>query len=95
MSGFALPNNYTDNPEALLRKSRSRTTSSSATPSVVEPVTPVPSATDEDIASDTSPITNSTPNSLEGPKTRACARHLNRCIRSLCYILIFMRMGCY
>ena len=45
MSGFDLPNNYTDNPEALLRKNRSRTASSSATPSAVELVTPVPSAT--------------------------------------------------
>ena len=44
MSGFDLLNNYTDNMEALLRKNRSRTTSS-ATPPVVEPVTPVPSAT--------------------------------------------------
>jgi hypothetical protein len=45
MSGFDLLNNYTDNPEALLRKSQSRITSSSATPPAVEPVTPVPSAT--------------------------------------------------
>jgi len=45
MSGFDLPNNYIDNPEALLRKGRSRTASSSATPLAVEPVTPVPSAT--------------------------------------------------
>ena len=45
MSGFDLPNNYTDNPEALLRKNRSCTSSSSATPLAVEPVTPVPSAT--------------------------------------------------
>ena len=45
MSGFDLPNNYTDNLEALLRKSRSHTASSFATLSVVEPVTPVPSAT--------------------------------------------------
>jgi hypothetical protein len=44
MSGFDLPNNYIDNPEALLRKNRSRTTSS-ATPSAVEPVTPVPFTT--------------------------------------------------
>ena len=47
MSGFDLPNNYTDNPEALLRKSLSGTASSFATPSAVEPVTPVPSATTE------------------------------------------------
>ena len=40
-----MPNNYTANLEALLRKSRSRTTSSSATPPAVEPVTLVPSAT--------------------------------------------------
>ena len=45
MSGFDLPNNYTDNLEALLRKSWSHTASSSTTPLVVEPVTPVPSAT--------------------------------------------------
>ena len=45
MSGFDLPNNYTDNLEALLRKNRSRIASSSATPPAVEPVTPVPSAT--------------------------------------------------
>ena len=45
MSGFDLPNNCTDNSESLLRKSRSRTASSSATPSTVEPVTPIPSAT--------------------------------------------------
>jgi len=45
MSGFGLPNNYIDNLEALLWKSRSRTASSSATPPVIEPVTPIPSAT--------------------------------------------------
>jgi hypothetical protein len=44
MSGFDLANNYTDNPEALLRKNRSHTTSST-TPPTVEPVTPVPSTT--------------------------------------------------
>ena len=44
MSGFDLPNNYTDNPKALLRKNRSHTTSS-ATPPVVKLVTLVPSAT--------------------------------------------------
>ena len=38
---------------------------------------------DEDIPpSDTIPITNSTPNSLEGPMTRARARHLNYEVRS-------------
>ena len=47
MSGFDLPDNYTENPEALLRKSQSHTTSSSATPPAVEPVIPVPSATIE------------------------------------------------
>ena len=47
MSGFDLSNNYTDNLEALLRKSWSHTASSSTTPLVVEPVTPVPSATTE------------------------------------------------
>ena len=47
MTGYNLLNNYTDNPEALLRKSQSRIASSSATLPVVEPVTPVPSATTE------------------------------------------------
>ena len=42
---YNLLENYTDNPKALLWKNRSRTTSSFATPSVVEPVTPAPSAT--------------------------------------------------
>jgi hypothetical protein len=32
MSGFDLPNNYLNNLEALLRKNRSRASSSSATP---------------------------------------------------------------
>ena len=45
MSDFDLPNNYTNNLEALLRKSRSHTASSSATPPIVKPVTPAPSAT--------------------------------------------------
>ena len=45
MSGFDLLNNYTDNSEALLRKSQSHTTSSSATLPIVEPVTLVPSST--------------------------------------------------
>ena len=45
MTGYNLPDNYTENPEALQRKNRSHTASSSATPSVVEPVTHVPSAT--------------------------------------------------
>ena len=44
MSGFDLPNNCTNNLEALLRKNRSHTTSSS-TPPTIEPVTPVPFAT--------------------------------------------------
>jgi len=38
---------------------------------------------DEDItASDTLPVTNSTPSSLEGPMTRSHARHLNFEVRS-------------
>ena len=46
MSGFDLPNNYTDNLEALQRKNRSHTASSSSTtPPAVEPVTPIPSTT--------------------------------------------------
>ena len=35
----------TDNPEALLRKNKSYTASSSATPSASEPITPIPSTT--------------------------------------------------
>ena len=45
MSGFDLPNSYTDNSDALLRKNRSCTTSSFATLPTVEPVAPAPSAT--------------------------------------------------
>jgi len=45
MTGFDLPNNYTQNPETLLKKKWSHATSSSATPPIVEPVTPAPSAT--------------------------------------------------
>ena len=44
MTGYKLPKNYIENLEALLRKKRSHTTSS-ATPSTVELVTPAPSAT--------------------------------------------------
>ena len=44
MTGYDLPNNYIENPEALLRKKRSRATSS-ATPPTDELVTPAPSAT--------------------------------------------------
>ena len=47
MTGYNLPKNYIDNLEALLRKNRSRTTSSSAAPPASEPVTPAPSATTE------------------------------------------------
>ena len=45
MTGYDLPNNYIENPEALLRKKWSHADSSSATPSTVEPVNPTPSAT--------------------------------------------------
>jgi hypothetical protein len=45
MTDHNLLDNYTENLEALLRKNRSRATSSSTTPPVVEPVTPAPSAT--------------------------------------------------
>jgi hypothetical protein len=44
MSDFDLPNNCTDNPEALLRRNRSRA-SSSATLPPVESFAPIPSAT--------------------------------------------------
>jgi len=43
MSGFNLPANFNSNPEALLRKKRTRVVSSSATPPTVEPITPTPS----------------------------------------------------
>jgi hypothetical protein len=45
MTGHNLLENYIDNPEALPRKNRSRTASSSVTLAAVEPVTPVTSAT--------------------------------------------------
>jgi hypothetical protein len=45
MIGHNLLKNYTNNLEALLRKNRSHAFSSSATPSVVEPVTSAPSTT--------------------------------------------------
>ena len=44
MTGYNLLTNYTDNPEVLLWKNR-LCTASSATPPIVEPVTPTPSAT--------------------------------------------------
>jgi hypothetical protein len=44
MTGFDLPNSYTQNLKTLLRKKQSRTASSSAIPPIVEPVTPAPSA---------------------------------------------------
>jgi len=45
MTGYNLSKNYTDNPEALLRKNRSHTASSSATLPAVELVTLAPYAT--------------------------------------------------
>ena len=45
MTSYNLSENYTDNLEALLRKSRSGTASSSTTPPASEPVTPTPSTT--------------------------------------------------
>jgi hypothetical protein len=45
MSGYDLPNNYVDNSEALLKKKRSHAASSSATPPIVKPDKPAPSAT--------------------------------------------------
>ena len=44
MTGYNLPENYTNNPEALLRKNMSCTTSSFATPPAVELVTIIPSS---------------------------------------------------
>jgi len=43
MSGFHLLANFNSNPEALLRKKRTHAVSSSATPPIVEPITPAPS----------------------------------------------------
>ena len=45
MTGYKLLENYIENPEALLRKNRSHSASSSATPPIVEPITLAPSAT--------------------------------------------------
>jgi hypothetical protein len=45
MTGYHMLDNYTENPEALLRKKRSIAASSSATLPTVEPDTPAPSAT--------------------------------------------------
>ena len=45
MSGFDQPDNYIENPKALLRKSRSCAAFSSTTPPTSEPVTPTPSTT--------------------------------------------------
>jgi hypothetical protein len=45
MAGFDLPNNYTQNPEALLRKKWPHAIPSSTTLSIVKPVTPAPSTT--------------------------------------------------
>ena len=45
MPGYNLLNNYTDNLEALLRKCRSYTASSSATLLASEPVTPAATTT--------------------------------------------------
>jgi hypothetical protein len=45
MTNFDLPNNYTINLEALLRKNRSHVASSSATPPIDKLVTTAPSAT--------------------------------------------------
>ena len=45
MIGFSLSGDYITDSEALLRKSWSRTTSSSATPPTNKPITPAPSAT--------------------------------------------------
>ena len=43
MSGFNLSANFNSNPEALLRKKRTRAVSSSAMSPTVEPITPAPS----------------------------------------------------
>jgi hypothetical protein len=45
MTGFSLPDNYIADPKAILRKSRSHTASSFATPPPAKPVNPTPSTT--------------------------------------------------
>ena len=45
MTDYDLPNNYIENPEALLRKKLSRATSSSAIPPIDKLVTLAPSTT--------------------------------------------------
>ena len=45
MTGYKLPENYIENPDALLRKKWSHATSSPTTPPTVDLVTPAPSAT--------------------------------------------------
>ena len=79
MSGFDLPNNYTDNPEALLRKNRSGTTSSSATPLAVEPVTPVPSATTDMAKSHCDYSTPAIANMPVGPAVNTGAENFELC----------------
>ena len=45
MNCYKLPENYIENPEALLMKKQSRASSSSATPPTVKLVSPAPSTT--------------------------------------------------
>ena len=78
MSGFDLPNNYTDNPEALLRKNRSHTTSF-ATPPLVEPVTPIPSATTEMAKSLHDYSTPTVAKVPVGPAINTCTRNFELC----------------
>ena len=77
MSGFDLLNNYTDNPEALLRKSRSRTTSSSATLPEVELVPPAPSATTAMVKKQRDYSTPAVANVPVGPAVNTGTRNLS------------------
>ena len=61
MSGFDLLDNYTENPEALLRKSRSHAASSSSTPLASEPVTLIPSAMAKTLRDYSTPVVANMP----------------------------------
>jgi hypothetical protein len=45
MTGFDLPDNFVSDSETLLRKKGSRASASSTTPPIIEPLIPIPAAT--------------------------------------------------
>jgi hypothetical protein len=81
MTSFSLPDNFTTDLEALLRKNRSHTTSS-ATPPTNEPVTPTPSAT---IAVDQKSLREfsipAVANVPSGPAVNICDKNFKLCTR--------------